>query len=538
MRLNDVLKLVPRSAYPWLILSKLFMSGFNLFVSIMIQVGIAIAMQREGTRLWGVLIALILGSLLYGLIFYKYSMLMESIKKHISETVSLKLMRGFLNYQNSKDIKEGELVNLVNQDAETIANYLYSGVSPLFDFSLSLLLGLGYVFIASYVAGFFYLVIGITFFLLARGFYTKQAKARRKYERLDDQHKRFFTELYRNIPLLSVFHVANWALDTHKHFYDQKMPDWKQNVNTAAANNGLFTGGIYFVEIISLVGGLFLVKNNFLNLNVMVGVWNAGIGSILDPFMSLPVVTSFLAQQKVAIDRVNKRLAAVKTEQTHEDNVKSTTQEPLQKLIFHNVDFTYPSQTEPVFEKLNLSILKSQITFVVGHNGAGKTTLIKLLLNLLDPGKGSISAVNEKGQQRTQFQGALAYVPQRNQLFNTTVWRNLTLDKPYDRQDVHQALQAVNMDRIIDALPDGWHTEVGKVTNFSEGQMRRLSIARALLAHKQFLIMDEPFSDLDARNQSELMHTVRELSQKIGVLIITHTFDLIQDSDTVIKVGK
>lgn len=173
MRLNDVLKLVPRSAYPWLILSKLFMSGFNLFVSIMIQVGIAIAMQREGTRLWGVLIALILGSLLYGLIFYKYSMLMESIKKHISETVSLKLMRGFLNYQNSKDIKEGELVNLVNQDAETIANYLYSGVSPLFDFSLSLLLGLGYVFIASYVAGFFYLVIGITFFLLARGFYTK-----------------------------------------------------------------------------------------------------------------------------------------------------------------------------------------------------------------------------------------------------------------------------------------------------------------------------------------------------------------------------
>ncbi|WP_367369758.1 hypothetical protein [Pediococcus parvulus] len=134
MNIREIFKLVPQNRYLWLVLSKLYMSGFNLFVSIMIQVRITIAFGKNIFQLWYVWAALIAGSVVYGIIYFNYSMLLEKTKKHVSETVSLKLMNNVISSSQRQEVKEGELVNLINQDAETIANYLYSGVSPLFDF--------------------------------------------------------------------------------------------------------------------------------------------------------------------------------------------------------------------------------------------------------------------------------------------------------------------------------------------------------------------------------------------------------------------
>ncbi|WP_367366005.1 ATP-binding cassette domain-containing protein [Pediococcus parvulus] len=536
MNIREIFKLVPQNRYLWLVLSKLYMSGFNLFVSIMIQVGITIAFGKNIFQLWYVWAALIAGSVVYGIIYFNYSMLLEKTKKHVSETVSLKLMNNVISSSQRQEVKEGELVNLINQDAETIANYLYSGVSPLFDFFLSMLMGLCYVFFYSWISGVFYLCIGLTFFVLVRCFFEKQAHVRQIFENYDDEHKRFFAELYKNIPLLRIFGSTQWALTKHQYFFAKKFPYWTKNVNTAAINSSLFVGGVYFVEVSSLIGGLLLVKNNNLQLSVMVGIWNAGIGSILDPFMSLPGVISYLSQQHVAIKRVNNRMS-VYQEDHNVIGSKADQAMNLEKILIRNLYFSYADDGEEIFKNLNLTIPRSKITFIVGDNGAGKTTIIKLILGLIEPTSGRIFALDTNNREQTGFSLKLAYVPQKNILFNTTIYRNLTLDKPIDLSTIKNVLEAVHMSHQIEQLSNGLNTVVGDETNFSEGQMRRLSIARAVLSNKQFVVMDEPFSDLDRENQTALMQELRSISKQTGILIITHTFDLIEPSDNVIRIG-
>lgn len=536
MNIREIFKLVPQNRYLWLVLSKLYMSGFNLFVSIMIQVGITIAFGKNIFQLWYVWAALIAGSVVYGIIYFNYSMLLEKTKKHVSETVSLKLMNNVISSSQRQEVKEGELVNLINQDAETIANYLYSGVSPLFDFFLSMLMGLCYVFFYSWISGVFYLCIGLTFFVLVRYFFEKQAHVRQIFENYDDEHKRFFAELYKNIPLLRIFGSTQWALTKHQYFFAKKFPYWTKNVNTAAINSSLFVGGVYFVEVSSLIGGLLLVKNNNLQLSVMVGIWNAGIGSILDPFMSLSGVISYLSQQHVAIKRVNNRMS-VYQEDHNVIGSKADQAMNLEKILIRNLYFSYADDGEEIFKNLNLTIPRSKITFIVGDNGAGKTTIIKLILGLIEPTSGRIFALDTNNREQTGFSLKLAYVPQKNILFNTTIYRNLTLDKPIDLSTIKNVLEAVHMSHQIEQLSNGLNTVVGDETNFSEGQMRRLSIARAVLSNKQFVVMDEPFSDLDRENQTALMQELRSISKQTGILIITHTFDLIEPSDNVIRIG-
>lgn len=148
-----------------------------------------------------------------------------------------------------------------------------------------------------------------------------------------------------------------------------------------------------------------------------------------------------------------------------------------------------------------------------------------------------IFALDTNNREQTGFSLKLAYVPQKNILFNTTIYRNLTLDKPIDLSTIKNVLEAVHMSHQIEQLSNGLNTVVGDETNFSEGQMRRLSIARAVLSNKQFVVMDEPFSDLDRENQTALMQELRSISKQTGILIITHTFDLIEPSDNVIRIG-
>lgn len=205
--------------------------------------------------------------------------------------------------------------------------------------------------------------------------------------------------------------------------------------------------------------------------------------------------------------------------------------------MIRNLYFSYADDGEEIFKNLNLTIPRSKITFIVGDNGAGKTTIIKLILGLIEPTSGRIFALDTNNREQTGFSLKLAYVPQKNILFNTTIYRNLTLDKPIDLSTIKNVLEAVHMSHQIEQLSNGLNTVVGDETNFSEGQMRRLSIARAVLSNKQFVVMDEPFSDLDRENQTALMQELRSISKQTGILIITHTFDLIEPSDNVIRIG-
>ena len=112
-----------------------------------------------------------------------------------------------------------------------------------------------------------------------------------------------------------------------------------------------------------------------------------------------------------------------------------------------------------------------------------------------------------------------------------------TLDENYSEEEVADVLKKVNMYSVIEKFPKKLDTVFGENTNFSAGQLRRLSIARSLLFKPDFIFLDEPFSDLDIENQKILMTLFQELKNIMGIVIITHTYDFITENDNIIEVG-
>ena len=115
---------------------------------------------------------------------------------------------------------------------------------------------------------------------------------------------------------------------------------------------------------------------------------------------------------------------------------------------------------------------------------------------------------------------------------------NLTLGKNNVREEkIKEVLSELDMWQRIADLPKGLETKIDDEGMFSGGQIRRISIARVLLEDKPFIFLDEPFSDIDARSQEILLRVLRREKRKRGIVIIAHTFDLIEKEDVVISLG-
>ncbi|WP_283678105.1 ABC transporter ATP-binding protein [Lentilactobacillus sp. Marseille-Q4993] len=530
---TQLLKFIRPKDYIPLLISKIYINGFNVFVSIMIQFGVGAALDKQILALYKILFILVLASLLYALIYYFYSMYSERLKKRIVEYVakgliSSALMKVDLTQDN------GTMVNLVNQDANNVANYFMMGLMPTIDFLMIITGGLTYTFINSWIFGIVYSTIGIIIYVISRYYYVKDVEFRVEFQKDDDNQKNFIPDVYNNLPIIRVFNVRNWVLSVNNRLYQYKQRSLEKDVTATSSSAGIVRGGIYVVEIMALSIGLLLVNMQQLRFDVMLGIWNVGIGSVFDPFLSLPIVLSFMAQQQASMKRIRNNFIY---QGTTTDVGGNDSEVDITDIEAKQITYKYPNNQAVAIKDLSFHIAAKKITFIVGKNGAGKTTLLSILQGVLPNFSGSIVVNTKQKMVLPSLNGQSAFVPQKGQLFSNTINSNLTLDKPIDKAKVIEVLSKVNMWETIKELPKGLKSVVGEDTNFSKGQIRRLAIARALLLNRQFLVLDEPFSDIDFDTQKTLMELLRKLSSNMGIIIVTHTYDFVKSTDGIIRVG-
>ena len=183
---------------------------------------------------------------------------------------------------------------------------------------------------------------------------------------------------------------------------------------------------------------------------------------------------------------------------------------------------------------LSGTIPPGQITALTGPNGAGKSTTVSLILGLLEPDQGRV-VVEDAGGSTTDLSQLdlaswweqIAWVPQRPVLLPGTVLQNLA--EVYDAVPdltaaVTQAAQATGLDQVVQALPQGWQTPIGQGgVGLSVGQRQRLGLARALLADKPLVILDEPTAHLDAASERLILQTIAQLASRgTTVVLVAH----------------
>jgi ATP-binding cassette subfamily B protein len=203
---------------------------------------------------------------------------------------------------------------------------------------------------------------------------------------------------------------------------------------------------------------------------------------------------------------------------------------------FKEVAFTY--RKRPVLSGFTLKVPPHKRVAVVGPSGAGKTTLIRLLYRLYDVEKGDIRLDGAGIRDVTQasLREAFSMVPQECILFDDSIYNNIAFSNPdASRQQVFTAIRFAQLDKFIAGLPAREKTIVGeRGVKLSGGEKQRVSIARALLADKKILVLDEATSSLDSETEHEIQKGLKGLMKGRTCILIAHRLSTIMSADIIV----
>lgn len=204
---------------------------------------------------------------------------------------------------------------------------------------------------------------------------------------------------------------------------------------------------------------------------------------------------------------------------------------------FEHVDFSY-SDDKPLIENLCIDVKKGQNVAIVGPTGAGKTTIVNLLMRFYDlkGGKILIDGQDISEVSRDCTRDLFGMVLQDTWLFKGTIAENVAYGKPdATREEIIAACDRAYCDHFIRTLPQGYDTVISEdTTTISAGQKQLLTIARALLANKQLLILDEATSNVDTRTEHLIQKAMDKLMNGRTCFVIAHRLSTIVDSDLIL----
>ncbi|MCS0601660.1 thiol reductant ABC exporter subunit CydD [Streptomyces sp. LP11] len=215
---------------------------------------------------------------------------------------------------------------------------------------------------------------------------------------------------------------------------------------------------------------------------------------------------------------------------------------PAGAVAFDGVTVRYPGRSGDAVTGVSFCVEPGETVALVGPSGVGKSTLLNALLGFVRPvsGRVRIGGADLAGLDLEEWRARVAWVPQRPHLYAGSVAENVRLARPgADDAAVRRALRDAGALEFVDALPDGADTVLGEDgAGLSAGQRQRLALARAFLADRPVLLLDEPTAALDGVTEGEVVAAVRRLAVGRTVLMVVHRPALLEVADRVVRLGE
>ena len=205
-----------------------------------------------------------------------------------------------------------------------------------------------------------------------------------------------------------------------------------------------------------------------------------------------------------------------------------------------NITFTYPERHSPTLQNLNLTFPAGQITLLTGNSGCGKSTLLDILACLQPPDSGTIY-LNDQcllTMHPDSQQKLIAYAPQTPHLYQGSLQENLLLLQQAPPERCHQALRLAQLTEWFSTLPQGLDTPLGAGGQpLSQGQLKRLGLARLILQNSPIMLLDEPTSGLDRQLEEKIIRTLSVLAKQRTLIISSHHPALFELADNIIDLN-
>lgn len=339
-------------------------------------------------------------------------------------------------------------------------------------------------------------------------------------------------ESFSNYPTTKAYNLEEYTAEKHAAVNEELRKATATANFTGAVVQPLikFTNALAYI-LINLIGGVLIVKQGVSVGTVVTIVLYAR--QFASPLEQLANGFADISHIKASARRIFE-IFDMEEEADPEAKLKG----PLEgRVEFQNVCFSYKPE-EPLIENLNLIVKPGQNVAIVGPTGAGKTTIVNLLMRFYDIDSGTIrlDGQDTKDLKREEVRGAFGMVLQDTWLFRGTIAANVAYGKPdATREEIEEACRKAYCDHFIRTMPDGYDTIIGEdTTNLSGGQKQLLTIARALLADKPLLILDEATSNVDTRTEVLIQKAMDKLMAGKTCFVIAHRLSTIVDSDLIL----
>lgn len=295
-----------------------------------------------------------------------------------------------------------------------------------------------------------------------------------------------------------------------------------------------FVGNLGYVGV-ALVGGFYA-----LNGRINVGDIQAFIQysrQFNQPFADVGNIANIIQSTIASAERVFEMLDEPDEIDTRATVPAVYTPKYADAVAFENVAFGYNGK-ELLMENLDFTVNKGQTVAIVGPTGAGKTTIINLLMRFYDVNKGHIfiDGYDIQSQTREEIRAKFGMVLQDTWLFKGTIRENIRYsNNDADDETIVEAAKAAYADDFIRKLPEGYDTVLDEDgNNISQGQKQLLTIARAIIANRDMLVLDEATSSVDTRTEVNLQNAMDNLRSGRTSFVIAHRLSTIRDADLIL----
>ena len=316
-------------------------------------------------------------------------------------------------------------------------------------------------------------------------------------------------------------------------------------------NKGFLEAGLFEVTTFSifrpLVDGLFFVALIviFTTTNLVDSVADAGT-----VFAFIQYMDRFFQPLKDIADKYNslqsslagaERLVPL-LEEKERNMVDEVPKEliPVESIEFDHVWFSYENNDVYALQDFTLHIKAGHFTGIVGPSGSGKSTLLSLLMGIYKPTKGSIyiNGIDISKYDSSVLRHLMGYVFQQAYLFKGSIKDNLTLfDNSIAHDEMVKAAKQVNLDSMIEQLPEGYNTPVGYLGSLlSDGQKQLLAFGRTLIRNIPILLLDEATANIDSHTEKQIQASIENIRGSKTIVSIAHRLSTVQDANEIVYI--
>ena len=436
-------------------------------------------------------------------------------------------------YADISAYHSGDILNRLTSDIDTVVTSSVNIIPNVVSIATKIVAGIGtMLFMNPYIAA-AVLLCGVTFPAIGRAINKRYKYMHKECQRTEGRTRAFLQECFENIVVIKTFiSEAPFIKKLDSYMDDNFRLKIKRTSISVIANislYALFTAG-YYAVLLWGAGGLsggtltYGTLMAFLQLISQLRAPLQNVSGILPQYYSALASAERLMELEGAADEPFPA-AAERLEKIKED---------FRTLEIKNLFFGYAG--ESVLRDFSLCAKRGNITAITGESGSGKSTLFKLILGLYEPQSGSIT-VNSEIPLDASLRGLFAYVPQGNMVLSGTVRENITMNnRAVTDEQIERAARAAEIYDYIISLPDGFETRLAeRGAGLSEGQIQRISIARALLTNAPILLLDEATSALDEETETRVLANIKSMTDKT-VLFITHRNTSLKVCDRIVHV--